>query len=374
MKNNKALHVWYIDTIDAKIASSIAYEYTSEYLSNINIYKFHKYNNDNEININSVRDNDFLIFIGLNIFSNRKLLKIVSSLGNNDKHQILIIDNNNSLSNTKIDNMNYKNIDYIGNESYSLSLSLYNFLKNKLISDNRISKLENRESEIINIINNNYRSKKDSFNHDKEENFMYGIHTENFTAKNFFRNIYGSHRMSFPLSIFKLSSYTSDIEHEYINTIAKRGKEVKNLINNKLVNEILKCKNMFVINDETNNHLYKGVAYNTSLPISNFMNINDDNIDIICTYYKDNDVWKYTMVSKHSRAYINIKYYSDILSIYNESIISEDYFINDINGCKFITDKCIFDLGNQINFRRPIFIFFDANKIKVTYSFIDDIK
>ena len=374
MKNNKALHVWYIDTIDAKIASSIAYEYTSEYLSNINIYKFHKYNNDDEININSIRDNDFLIFIGLNIFSNRKLLKIVSSLGNNDKHQILIIDNNNSLSNTKIDNMNYKNIDYIGNESYSLSLSLYNFLKNKLISDNRISKLENRESEIINIINNNYRSKKDSFNHDKEENFMYGIHTENFTAKNFFRNIYGSHRMSFPLSIFKLSSYTSDIEHEYINTIAKRGKEVKNLINNKLVNEILKCKNMFVINDETNNHLYKGVAYNTSLPISNFMNINDDNIDIICTYYKDNDVWKYTMVSKHSRAYINIKYYSDILSIYNESIISEDYFINDINGCKFITDKCIFDLGNQINFRRPIFIFFDANKIKVTYSFIDDIK
>lgn len=374
MKNNKALHVWYIDTIDAKIASSIAYEYTSEYLSNINIYKFHKYNNDNEININSVRDNDFLIFIGLNIFSNRKLLKIVSSLGNNDKHQILIIDNNNSLSNTKIDNMNYKNIDYIGNESYSLSLSLYNFLKNKLISDNRISKLENRESEIINIINNNYRSKKDSFNHDKEENFMYGIHTENFTAKNFFRNIYGSHRMSFPLSIFKLSSYTSDIEHEYINTIAKRGKEVKNLINNKLVNEILKCKNMFVINDETNNHLYKGVAYNTSLPISNFMNINDDNIDIICTYYKDNDIWKYTMVSKHSRAYINIKYYSDILSIYNESIISEDYFINDINGCNFITDKCIFDLGNQINFRRPIFIFFNANKIKVTYSFIDDIE
>lgn len=360
-KKNKALHVWYIDTIDSKIASSIVYEYFNRYVSDVNIYKFHKYDKNDTIDFSILKNfKDIAVFIGLDILYNDMLLHnlIENVICENKVLWIDTYDHQKVINNLSLDL--FKDVNFIGSEDRSLSYKTYEFFRNILLENNIIKNEEIPES--ILSIDAYYRFEQyDSCHIDEhKENFIYGLFTENFTAKNFFRNIYSD------LDIFKSSRDNEQIEENYINKISERGKAIKDIANTYLINKIYKSKTIFYIYDEINEVEYKCYACNSHLNIKYFID-SMKNEDILLTYYKDGNKWKYSMTAKNN--YIDIKYYTNILT--NDEYSFTLKRINDnIIVSEFSTKYCIFDNGNKIIIKPPIIPIF-SNKIRIKYDTTD---
>ena len=333
-KKNKALHVWYIDTIDSKIASSIVYEYFNRYVSDVNIYKFHKYDKNDTIDFSILKNfKDIAVFIGLDILYNDMLLHnlIENVICENKVLWIDTYDHQKVINNLSLDL--FKDVNFIGSEDRSLSYKTYEFFRNILLENNIIKNEEIPES--ILSIDAYYRFEQyDSCHIDEhKENFIYGLFTENFTAKNFFR---------------------------------ERGKAIKDIANTYLINKIYKSKTIFYIYDEINEVEYKCYACNSHLNIKYFID-SMKNEDILLTYYKDGNKWKYSMTAKNN--YIDIKYYTNILT--NDEYSFTVKRINDnIIVSEFSTKYCIFDNGNKIIIKPPIIPIF-SNKIRIKYDTTD---
>lgn len=353
-KKNKALHVWYVDTIDSKVASSIVYEYFNNYVSSINIYKFHKYNINDNIDFNIVKDNDTVVFVGLDILYNDILLhNLITDLV--DRNKIIWIDrydHSKVINNISLDLFKY--MDFIGSEENSLSYKTYEFFRNILINSDRIHENSIIPGSIFSIDTYYKFEYYDAHLDEIKEDFVYGLFTENFTAKNFFRNIYNN------LDIFKSSRDSEKIEEEYINRVAEKGKKIKNIANKYLVNKAYRSKNVFYIDDQINEVEYKCFACNSPLHIEYFIDIMKDE-DILLTYYKDGDKWKYSMISKNNT--IDTKYYADIF-IDDEYCSIEKRIGDNLISSEFYTKYCIFDIGNKITIKPPIIPIF-SKRIRI---------
>lgn len=358
MKNkNKTLHVWYINSIDSKVASSVVYEYTYNYLKPINVL-FHKYNINNYINFDNIKDNDTLIFIGTNMLYDTKLLNNIKSLISNKKCNVLWFDKYNiNTIKYNIDAELYKNIIYVSSEKKSLSYNVYNYFKYTLINNNIINKNDAILPRIIYYINTYtvFDYYESSLNDNKKENLIYGLYAENFTAKNFFRNLYNNNFKN--VNIFTLDGYNKDIEQNYIDKVAEKGKEIKEIANKYLINKIYKLKSDIYINDKINKVNYKCSLCNTSIDIKYFINnIKDE--DILLTYYKYGNKWKYSMISLKDT--VNVNYYAELLT--DKCIVSKRN-IGKLIIYEFDTEYCIFSNINKIIIQNSIIY----NKIKIKF-------
>lgn len=333
----KALHVYYNNTIDAKIASSVIYEFFYKYRKDVDIYKFHLVKEDEHISFSDTKNNDVIVIIDDGMCENTNF--------DMDDHENYWIMNN--IVKTK----NEVKIPYA---KHSLTYSAYMYFKNKHMF------LQNENGgtpESILLIDDYINGKIDI-----DWDFIYGINSYSFSAKNFFKNMFNGSDVA---DIFKYSPATAHMEHQFIVKMQKVGKSVYNTF--KKSEYMIQNKNRgfeFFIIDNLNTKCYKCYAINC-LDVNAIDDKIMDNYAIVCTFNMlANREWGYTFVTNTTG--VDVKTLTSII-VNDEKWYYDKAFVlsgSTSNESTFYTNNCIFDKGNKITIRKGLL----SKKIKVYYT------
>lgn len=358
----KALHVFYKKNIDSKIASSVIYEYFYKYRKDVDMYKFHYIDElNNNIDINNINKKDVIAFVGLNILTNHYLIDNIIILADNNNEiywieeydPLIKLFNNDRHNINKIINMN--NINIISDPDFSLSYNVYNYFKT-IIKNEEIKTIP-MTLYMLNEFIKVYNPPQETYE------FIFGLYCTNFSAKNFFKNIFNGSKLA---DIFEYSKSTSKIEHEYIKKIENIGKDMYS--NFKKINNKEKLKHRgfeaFII-DIVYDKCYSCYIINCADPSVISKNITSE-YDFTCTFIKlANGKWKHTF--KTNIDCIDIDFIANAL--FNNE---KHYYCGSLISIKdkeftLITNNCIFNHSNRI----IIYKNFLSKKIKVKYDTIN---
>lgn len=268
IKTQRAIHVYYGDTIDAKIASSLVYEYARKYKKDISIFKYHK---APITNFNDVKKDDIIAVIGCDLCSTTKYTKLIEL--SND-HEVIWTENNIDINHLveKTNDFGSNTICALSKNCGSLTLNLYE----QLLQAQNKDMFDVYESIILidNFIENKC-VKPEAIE------FMHGMMYKNFSAKNFFRLLYENSETD----IFDLDNFSNDLKA--IQSAIALSKKINNIIDERNVDI-----NGFEFKlEDQHKKLYTCYAYNTrnEHPIEYKLK----NYDVVCAFYRDENYWNY---------------------------------------------------------------------------------
>lgn len=316
IKTQRAIHVYYGDTIDAKIASSLVYEYVRKYKKDISIFKYHK---APITNFNDVKKDDMIAVIGCDLCSTTKYTKLIEL--SND-HEVIWAENNIDINHLveKTNDFGRDTICALSKNCGSLTLNLYEQLlqaQNKDIFD---------IYESIILIDNFIENKCVK---PEAIEFMHGMMYKNFSAKNFFRLLYENSETD----IFDLDNFSNDLRA--IQSAVALNKKINNIIDERNV-DIDGFE--FELEDQ-HKKLYTCYAYNTRNQHPVEYKLKD--YDVVCAFYRDENYWNYNFYFADTDLTYAFKAISRALN--NKNFADIRYSRKDF--MMLVSDICLFE-GN----------------------------
>ena len=316
IKTQRAIHVYYEDTIDAKIASSLVYEYIRKYKKDISIFKYHK---APIINFNDVKKDDMIAVIGCDLCFTTNYTKLIEL--SND-HEVIWAENNIDINHLmeKTNDFGRDTICALSKNCGSLTLNLYEQLlqaQNKDIFD---------IYESIILIDNFIENKCVKPN---SIEFIQGMMYKNFSAKNFFRLLYENSETN----IFDLDNFGDDLKA--IQSAIALSKKINNIIDERNVD----IESFEFELDGLHKTHYTCCAYNTRNEKSVMHKLKE--YDIICTFYRDKDYWNYYFWFTDAAIVNSIRAISRALN--NKNFADIRYGRKDF--IMLVSDTCLFE-GN----------------------------
>ena len=317
IKTQRAIHVYYGDTIDAKIASSLVYEYVRKYKKDISIFKYHK---APIINFNDVKKDDMVAVIGCDLCSTTKYTRLIEL--SND-HEVIWAENNININYLveKTNDFGEDTICALSKNCGSLTLNLYEQLlqaQNKDMFD---------VYESIMLINNFIENKCVK---PEAIEFMHGMMYKNFSAKNFFRLLYENSKTD----IFDLDNFGNDLRA--IQSAVALSKKINNIIDERNVD----IESFEFELDGLHKTHYTCCAYNTRNEKSVMHKLKE--YDIVCTFYRDKDYWNYHFWFTDAAVMYNITAISRAL---NNKNFADIRYNNKKDFMMLVSDICLFE-GN----------------------------
>lgn len=357
----KALHVFYTENTDSKIASSVVYEYFYKYRKDIGMHKFHRVDEDcTNIDISSINKKDTVVLIGLNVLNRDNLMYDIIDLvdTNNELYWIERYDpfvNLFSICCRDISKMS--NVNIIFDPELALSYNTYKYFKT--LTQGEENNKDPMTLDMINEFIGDYNPSQET------REFMYGLYCIDFSAKNFFKNIFNGSKLA---DIFEYSPFTSKIEHEYLQKIQSIGKNMYSRIKKIDNKEKLKYRGFeaFII-DAVHNKCHSCYVINCADPDIITKNI-ISRYDFTCTFIKlANGEWEHTFRITDTD-YIDLDFIASALLNHEKHYYYDDALVS-IKDHEFtlITNNCIFDHDNRITIYEKLI----SKKIKVKYDAIE---